>query len=203
MTSHQLFVIARFMDHRRHLPRAYKLATLAMKNVHLAYNQESHPAINDIHWACVLSHSLGKQELANLVPLLVKNVQCATVLSDILRRCSMTAPGMAASPSVDHHHHHHHHHKRRGVAKPLAIDRPPLRALLDAAIAAYISTTHSRLTHISPRHYGDFIEFLAKARETFMLAMDGTQQFAQLLENMKVAYKGKKKLMCLVKERFG
>jgi hypothetical protein len=74
---------------------------------------------------------------------------------------------------------------------------------LDAAIAAYISTTHSRLTHISPRHYGDFIEFLAKARETFMLAPDGPLQFAQLLDNMKVAYKGKKKLMCLVKERFG
>jgi hypothetical protein len=36
-----------------------------------------------------------------------------------------------------------------------------------------------------------------------MLAPDGPLQFAQLLENMKVAYKGKKKLMCLVKERFG
>ena len=75
--------------------RAYKLAMLAMKNVHLAYNQDTHPAINDIHWACALSHSLGKAELANMIPLVIKNVQCATVLSDILRRCSVPSPGIS------------------------------------------------------------------------------------------------------------
>lgn len=90
-----------------------------------------------------------------------------------------------------------------GAIKPLSYDRPPLRQLLEAAVAAYINTTHSRLTHISPRHYGDFIDFLTKARDTFMLAHDGHGQFNQLIENMKVAYKGKKKLMFLVKERFG
>jgi hypothetical protein len=36
-----------------------------------------------------------------------------------------------------------------------------------------------------------------------MLAHDGVLQFAQLVENMKLAYKGKKKLVCLIKERFG
>lgn len=85
----------------------------------------------------------------------------------------------------------------------MLVDKAPLRLLLDAAIAAYVNTTHSRLTHISPRHYGDFIEFLSKARETFMLAPDGLMQFANLVENMKMVYKGKKKLMFLVKERFG
>lgn len=39
MTSSQLFTIARYMEHRGYPVRAYKLATLAMKNVHLAYNQ--------------------------------------------------------------------------------------------------------------------------------------------------------------------
>ncbi|XP_039276000.1 LOW QUALITY PROTEIN: zinc finger SWIM domain-containing protein 5 [Nilaparvata lugens] len=222
MTSSQLFTIARYMEHRGYPTRAYKLAILAMKNVHLAYNQDTHPAINDIHWACALSHSLGKSELSNMIPLLVKNVQCATVLSDILRRCSITAPGIscphpAAGGGVDgskhHHHHHHHHHHRssssgaagghRSSVKPLSYDRPPLRQLLEAAVAAYVHTTHSRLTHISPRHYGDFIDFLGKARDTFILAHDGHAQFTQLVENMKLAYKGKKKLMFLVKERFG
>jgi hypothetical protein len=66
-----------------------------------------------------------------------------------------------------------------------------------------VNTTHSRLTHISPRHYGDFIEFLGKARETFLLAPDGPIQFTSLIDNMKMVYKGKKKLMFLVKERFG
>ncbi|CAH1776046.1 unnamed protein product [Owenia fusiformis] len=191
MASTQLFNIARYMEHRGYPHRAYKLAILAMKNLQLAYNQDTHPAINDIHWACALSHSLGKSELTNIVPLLVKNVQCATVLSDILRRCTLTAPGIASAES-----------KRRSM-KLLSYDKPPLRQLLEAAIHAYVNTTHSRLTHISPRHYADFIEFLSKARETFVLAPDGMMQFAQLIENMKLIYKGKKKLMYLIKERFG
>lgn len=101
MTSSQLFTIARYMEHRGYPMRAYKLAMLAMKNVHLAYNQDTHPAINDIHWACALSHSLGKPELANMIPLVIKNVQCATVLSDILRRCS--APSLGISHFNTHH----------------------------------------------------------------------------------------------------
>ena len=159
-----------------------------------------------------------------MIPLLVKNVQCATVLSDVLRRCAVSAPGVASACPPE---------AKRRCTKPLPYDKvwpfsptgvvrvllfgtrfartwwalfvlqAPLKPLLDAAIAAYVNTTHSRLTHISPRHYGDFIDFLAKARETFLLAHDGPLQFAQLIENMKVAYKGKKKLMFLVKERFG
>ncbi|XP_064624663.1 zinc finger SWIM domain-containing protein 4-like isoform X2 [Lineus longissimus] len=191
MNHTQLFTIARYMEHRGYPHRAYKLAVLAMKTLHLAYNQDTHPAINDIHWACALSHSLGKSELTNMIPLLVKNVQCATVLSDILRRCTLTAPGMASADG-----------KRRSM-KLLAYDKSPLRQLLEAAICAYINTTHSRLAHISPRHYGDFIDFLSKARETFILAHDGALQFAQLIENMKLIYKGKKKLMQLIRERFG
>lgn len=192
MNSSQIFTIARYMEHRGYPHRAYKLAHLAMKNLHLAYNQDTHPAINDIHWACALSHSLGKSELANILPILVKNVQCATVLSDILRRCTLTAPGLASADGS----------KRRAM-KLLSYDKNPLRQLMDATIHAYISTTHSKLTHISPRHYGDFIDFLSKARETFLLSQDGHIKFAQLIENMKLVYKGKKKLMTLIKDRFG
>ena len=158
---------------------------LYIKNL---FFQDAHPAIGDIHWACALSHTLGKSELGNMIPLLVKNVNCATILSDILRRCAMSPPGTDC--------------KRRASGKPLAYDRPPLKTLLDAAIAAYINTTHSRLTHISPRHYSDFIEFLTKARETFVLSPEGHIQFVQLLDNMKTSYRGKKKLLALVKERF-
>ncbi|KAL4235965.1 Zinc finger SWIM domain-containing protein 6 [Mactra antiquata] len=191
MNSSHLFNIARYMEPRGYPNRAYKLSLLAMKNLHLAYNQDTHPAINDIHWACVLSHSLGRVELSNMIPLLVKNVQCATVLSDILRRCTLTAPGLANTDG-----------KRRAV-KLLSYDKQPLRQLMEATICAYINTTHSKLTHISPRHYGDFIDFLSKARETFLLAHDGHMQFTQLIESMKLVYKGKKKLMSLIKERFG
>ncbi|KAK1879670.1 Zinc finger SWIM domain containing protein 5 [Dissostichus eleginoides] len=153
MTYSQLFTIARYMEHRGYPLRSFKLASLAMTHLNLAYNQDTHPAINDVLWACALSHSLGKNELAAIIPLVVKSVHCAT--------------------------------------------------LLDATISAYINTTHSRLTHISPRHYGEFIEFLSKARVTFLLAQDGHIQLAQFIDNLKQIYKGKKKLMMLVRERFG
>ncbi|XP_052775843.1 zinc finger SWIM domain-containing protein 6-like isoform X2 [Mya arenaria] len=191
MNSSHLFTIARYMEHRHYRHRAYKLSLLAMKNLHLAYNQDSHPAINDIHWACALSHSLGRVELGNMIPLLVKNVQCAMVLSDILRRCTLSAPGLANTDG-----------KRRTV-KLLSYDKQPLRQLMEATICAFVNTTHSKLTHISPRHYGDFIDFLSKARDTFLLAHDGHMQFTQLIDSLKLVYKGKKKLMSLIKERFG
>ncbi|XP_077929341.1 zinc finger SWIM domain-containing protein 5 isoform X2 [Halichoerus grypus] len=191
MTHAQLFTIARYMELRGYPLRAFKLASLAMSHLNLAYNQDTHPAINDVLWACALSHSLGKNELAALIPLVVKSVHCATVLSDILRRCTVTAPGLAGIPG------------RRSSGKLMSTDKAPLRQLLDATINAYINTTHSRLTHISPRHYGEFIEFLSKARETFLLPQDGHLQFAQFIDNLKQIYKGKKKLMLLVRERFG
>ncbi|XP_061874247.1 zinc finger SWIM domain-containing protein 6 isoform X2 [Colius striatus] len=187
----QLFTIARYMEHRGYPMRAYKLATLAMTHLNLSYNQDTHPAINDVLWACALSHSLGKNELAAIIPLVVKSVKCATVLSDILRRCTLTTPGMVGL------------HGRRNSGKLMSLDKAPLRQLLDATIGAYINTTHSRLTHISPRHYSEFIEFLSKARETFLMAHDGHIQFTQFIDNLKQIYKGKKKLMMLVRERFG
>ncbi|KAJ8260841.1 hypothetical protein COCON_G00165640 [Conger conger] len=191
MSYTQLFTIARYMEHRGYPMRAYKLATLAMTHLNLSYNQDTHPAINDVLWACALSHSLGKNELAAIIPLVVKSVKCATVLSDILRRCTLTTPGMVAL------------HGRRNSGKLMSLDKAPLRQLLDATIGAYINTTHSRLTHISPRHYSEFIEFLGKARETFLMAHDGHIQFRQFIDNLKQIYKGKKKLMMLVRERFG
>ncbi|XP_016073462.1 PREDICTED: zinc finger SWIM domain-containing protein 4 isoform X2 [Miniopterus natalensis] len=185
-----LFTVARYMEHRGLPLRAYKLASLALAQLSIAFNQDSHPAVNDVLWACSLSHSLGRHELSAIVPLIIRSIHCAPMLSDILRRWTLSAPGLGPLGA-------------RRAAKPLGTDRAPLCQLLDAAVAAYINTSHSRLTHISPRHYGDFIEFLGKARETFLLAPDGHLQFAQFLENLKQTYKGKKKLMLLVRERFG
>ncbi|VVD04820.1 unnamed protein product [Leptidea sinapis] len=101
---------------------------------------DSHPAIADIHWAVALAHSLGRAELQTMLPLLVKNVQCAPVLS---------------------------------------VDENFIQGKL------YLMLKNG------------------KARDTFALAHDGPHQFAALLQEIKLKYKGKKKLMFLVKERFG
>ena len=77
----------------------------------------------------------------------------------------------------------------------MTLDKDPLKALLDAAIQAYIKSTHLKLQVISPRHYSDFVEFLSKAKDTFMLARDGETKFNQLIDTIRTSYKGKKKLL--------
>ncbi|XP_033121971.1 zinc finger SWIM domain-containing protein 4-like, partial [Anneissia japonica] len=106
--------------------------------------------------------------------------------------CSLTAPGVNRLQDG-----------KRRCFKLLSYDHAPLQQLLDATISAYINTAHSRLTHISPRHYCDFIDFLGKARETFRLAPDGHLQFMKLIDDLKIMYRGKKKLIQLIRERFG
>lgn len=190
----QLFAIARYMDYRGYPQRAFKLATLAMKHFTLAYNQDSHPSIGDIHWACALSQALGYNELTQIIPLIVKAVHCPTVLSDLLFRCTL------AKAAVEEAQNGQYYIKDNSR---VTCEEEPLRQLLEGTISAYVNTAHSRLNHISPKHYMDFITFLSKAQETFLLASDGNGRFNALINNMKVLYKGKKKLMQLVKETFG
>jgi len=190
----QLFAIARYMDYRGYPQRAFKLATLAMKHFTLAYNQDSHPSIGDIHWACALSQALGYGELTQIIPLIIKAVHCPTVLSDLLFRCAFAKAAADEAQNGQY------------LMKDncgLSCDDEPLRQLLEATISAYVNTAHSRLNHISPKHYMDFVNFLTKAQETFLLASDGDCRFRALINNMKILYKGKKKLMQLVKETFG
>lgn len=191
----QLFAIARYMDYRGYPQRAFKLATLAMKHFTLAYNQDSHPSIGDIHWACALSQALGYSELTQIIPLIVKAVHCPTVLSDLLFRCTL------AKAAADEAQNNGQYFIKDNCG--LTCDDAPLRQLMEATISAYVNTAHSRLNHISPKHYMDFVTFLSKAQETFLLAADGNGRFHALINNMKILYKGKKKLMQLVKETFG
>lgn len=190
----QLFAIARYMDYRGYPQRAFKLATLAMKHFTLAYNQDSHPSIGDIHWACALSQALGYNELTQIIPLVIKAVHCPTVLSDLLFRCTLAK---AAAEEAQNGQYLVKENSR------LTCEEEPLRQLMEATISAYVNTAHSRLNHISPKHYMDFVTFLSKAQETFLLASDGNGRFNALINNMKILYKGKKKLMQLVKETFG
>lgn len=190
----QLFAIARYMDYRGYPQRAFKLTTLAMKHFNLAYNQDSHPSIGDIHWACALSQALGHSELTQIILLIIKAVHCPTVLSDLLFRCTFAHATADQAQTGQYF-------MNNNCA--LSCDKEPLSQLMEATINAYVNTVHSRLNHISPKHYMDFVAFLTRARETFLLASDGNARFLALINNMKVLYKGKKKLIQIVKETFG
>jgi hypothetical protein len=78
-----------------------------------------------------------------------------------------------------------------------------LKLLVEATIHSYISTIHNRLSHISPRHYSDFIEYLCKAKECFLYKPEGMREFGDLVASIKLGYKGKKKLGMLLVGRFG
>ena len=187
-TPTHLFAIARYMDHKNYPFKAFQLALLAMKHSSVGQN-EYHPSVGDVHWSCGLAHALGKTELGHMIMLIVNSVQCPSVLTDLLRRCTLTPVGVARMNGDS------------GVATRLTYDESCLRPLVEAAINAYVNCAHNRLNQISPKHYPDFIDFLLKAKETFLLAKDGGKRFHALIDNMKVLYRGKRKLMNLVKER--
>nr|XP_027198937.1 zinc finger SWIM domain-containing protein 4-like [Dermatophagoides pteronyssinus] len=221
--SHKLFSIARYLEHQGASERACKIALLAANQVTIPLTADSHHSINDLQWACSLAQCLGTEELNKLVDILIKNVRCAPVLADMIRRCTLPHPVLpkpvmigqnnirsnninlsyvSDSSNIVMEHLSIEERMRRRQFQTYPLDRPPLCNLLYAAVKAYIEAVMRRLEHISPRHYGDFIEFLTRAQETIILAPDGKNEFVKLLEKIKTLYKGKKKLMCLVRERF-
>uniref|UniRef100_H2YXM3 SWIM-type domain-containing protein n=1 Tax=Ciona savignyi TaxID=51511 RepID=H2YXM3_CIOSA len=178
-----------YLDQRGLNSQAFTVAHAATRRLRVPFNHDAHPAANDLLWTTQLAQSLGMTELEELVLVIVNKVRCASVLSDVLRTCTSSISGRMPNGTYGN----------RG----LRADRVPLRPLLEASMAAYVNTIHSKLSHISPRHYTEFIGFLNKARETFLLAPDGHSQFGRLLANLKTIYKGKKKLLNLVASRFG
>ena len=183
-----LFAIARYMDHKNHPVKAFRLAALAIKHSSVA-NNECSPSVGDVHWSCGLAHALGKTELAHMILLIVNAVQCPSVLSDLLHRCTLTPAGVAQI------------NPQSSGPTRLTYDDPCLQPLVEAAINAYVNCAHNRLNQISPKHYTDFTDFLLKAKEIFLLAKDGDRRFNALIENMKILYRGKRKLMTLVSQR--
>lgn len=161
----QLFIIVRYMEFRGYSLRVFKLVLLVMSYFNLVYNQDIYLVINDVFWACVFSYFLGKNELVVFIFLVVKSVYCVIVFSDILRRCIVIVFGLVGILG------------RRSFGKFMFIDKVLLRQLLDVIINVYINIIYLRLIYISFRYYGEFIEFLSKVREIFLLFQDGYLQF--------------------------
>ncbi|KRX55487.1 Zinc finger SWIM domain-containing protein 5 [Trichinella sp. T9] len=195
INAEEFFNIGRRMEQLGQSEKAYNMALLGLSRMRIMHSDDASPLINSVYWACALAHSLGTMQLARVISLIIKHVQCATVLSDILRRCAFSSSHAIMNPSSKH--------GPTSDAKLMLLSQASLKQLLNAAINAYIETVHSRLAHISPRHYNEFLDFLAKARETFVLSEEGHVKFSHLIEHMKFFYRGKKKLVALIRSRFG
>ncbi|VDO10224.1 unnamed protein product [Rodentolepis nana] len=190
-------------------PRVYSFHSFSLTNldqiraaVRAMIVQDNHPIAQDVLWSCQLAHRLGLTKLSDFLKVVISNVHCPAVLTEILHRCRAPLP-YGLRPHFPLHPQMNHPFFCNSYKQRLSVDVPPLKALLDATINAYIMTTHSRLASISPRQYGDFVDFLARAHEVFsLLKPDGLRQFHQLVTSLCHSYRGKRKLVTLLNERF-
>lgn len=195
MGAEELFAIARYMERLSLTEKAYQTALVALANAWIGHGDEASPLVGEAYWTCALAHSLGSLQMSAVIGLIVERIHCASVLADILRRCAFPPVPFAhphaltASPSPS-------------SAMAMVSSHPDLRRLLSASMKAYADTVRSRLCHISPRHYGEFLDFLIKARDVFALHEDGYRLFQSMLDQVKTGYKGKKKLLALIEQKF-
>ncbi|XP_069051744.1 zinc finger SWIM domain-containing protein 4-like [Lepisosteus oculatus] len=178
-SSASLFSAARFLEQQGLPRRACTLATMALARLCIGADADGHPAVPDVLWAVGLARSLGAAELAGAAGALVGTVRCAPVLSEVLQLCG---------PPADHW--------GTGLASCL-------RLLARAAQRAYAGAVRARLAAGGGRRYGEVLRLLSLARPAFLATPGGHQHFASFLQELRDSNPGKKKLLLLLRERFG
>ena len=178
----QLFSVARYLESKKHLPRAFKVGVRALKKLDIGALDCQHPAVCDIFWISTLACSLGINELTQIVPVIENTIHNPLILTDIVQRCSSgvyTAGGQAFSCLNE-----------------------PLNRLVASAQKLFIQDVEVKLRNITRKNYNDFTEYLTKIQRAFSLAEDGTEQFRWLIDYITTSQKGKKKLHELISKTF-
>ena len=187
LNTTQLFAIARYLESKGYQQRALKVAMLAIKQIDIGPEQESHPAVCDIFWACTLACSLGKDELTQITPIISNCVRNPLVLTELARRCVRTSSFYSGTNC-------------KKKCANLSYDKEPISRLLATAQQLFVQEVQSKLTNITPKHYSDFTQYLEKVRTSFQLVDDGNEQFQWLLDFIATSQRGKKKLLKLIRE---
>lgn len=215
MDSTQLIKVADHI-HDRGLPdKAFDISLVAVDSLSIPSNSDTSSSKNTIISACEYAKKVNGFSI--LIPKLINNIECATVLSDIYHRfspsCQVAPTNFSAyggHPLASHRNNLKYISRDYDMMSNLAADNYKQRvedarwwdALLERALKAFIDTTRNRLQNISPRHYGDFIKFLITAQETFQKAADGPEQFRGMVSEIMKSYRTKKKLIEKLKESF-
>lgn len=178
----QLFSVARYLESKKHLSRAFKVGLRALKKLDIGAMECQHPAICDILWVSTLACTLGMDELTQIVPVIENCVHNPLVLTDIAQRCSSgryTPNGQSFS-----------------------CYKEPLNRLVASAQKLFIQDVELKLRNITRKNYTDFTEYLLKIKRAFLLAEDGKEQFQWLVDYIMTSQKGKKKLHQLISQTF-
>uniref|UniRef100_A0A6G1S7I8 Zinc finger SWIM domain-containing protein 6 n=1 Tax=Aceria tosichella TaxID=561515 RepID=A0A6G1S7I8_9ACAR len=216
MDSTQLIKVADHIHERGMTDRAFDIAIVAVDGLTSSSNLDNPTAKKDIYSACEYASKVNGFSI--LIPKLL-NIESAYVLSDIYHRFSpqpLIAPAyrnyandvMASyRDSLNYSKEYNDIISGFNRLNP-EIYRQKLEdarwwdALLKRTMKSFVDTTRSKLQNISPRHYGEFIDFLAKAQAIFDKAADGPKQFKDLIAEIVKSYRTKRKLMERLKIRF-
>lgn len=224
MDSTQLIKVADHIHENMNMTdRAFDIAMVAVDSLTIPPNSDNSSSKKDIFSACEYASKVDGFSV--LIPKLLKNIECATVLSEIYHRFS---PSDVMGPAYRHYagdvaasYRGINYNKeyntllnnlnpeiykseiyKQKIYKQKLEDAGWWDALLKRTMTAFDVTAKNRLLNISPRHYGEFIDFLVKAQGIFEKAADGPKQFEVLLAYIVKKYRTKKKLMEKLKLRF-
>lgn len=214
MDSTQLIKVADYVHDRGMIEKAFAIAMVAVDSLTIPPNSDNSSSKKDIFSACAYAQKVPNG-FSLLIPKLIDNIECAAVLSEIYHKYCPDTPLAPTyrncnfgsldyndflyrlKPEMNIYSHNIEQYKQK------VEDAKWWDALLKRTLKAFVDTTRTRLQNISPRHYGEFIEFLVKAQGTFHKAADGPQQFKDLISEIQKSYRTKKKLMERLKSRLG
>jgi len=178
----QLFSVARYLESKKHLSRAFKVGVRALKKLDIGALDCQHPAVCDIFWISTLACTLGINELTQIVPIIENCIHNPLILTDIVQRCSS---GVYATGG-----------------QTFSCFNEPLNRLVASAQKLFIQDVEVKLRNITRKNYNDFTDYLTKIQRAFSLAEDGTEQFRWLIDYITTSQKGKKKLHELISKTF-
>lgn len=214
MDSSQLIKVADYIHERNMTDRAFEIAMVAIGTLSIPSNSDNSSSKKDIFSACEYAQKVNG--FSTLIPKLIENIECATVLSEIYHRyhpsASLLPPyrsynsdlmsSLRGNINYSKEYNNILNSLNTELYKQTLEDARWWDALLRRTLKAFVDTTRTRLQNISPRHYGEFIDFLVKAHGTFEKANDGPQQFKDLISEIIKSYRTKKKLIERLKGRF-
>ena len=186
LSTTELFSIARYLESKNHLRKGLKVAAIAMKQLDIGLDQEAHPAVSDVFWACALACSLGKDEVTEITPIICNCVRNPIVLAEIARRSVRTSNFFCQSGQV------------AKTKIKLSFNKEPISRLLASAQQLFIQEVQNKLDNISPKQYNSFVQYLSKVKSGFQLVDEGNDQFQWLLDYIATSQKGRKKLQKLI-----
>lgn len=200
MDVFQLIKVADHISDRGLTDSAFDIAMVAVDSLSIPSNSDNSNLKISIFKSCDYAKKVNG--FSTLIPKLINNIECATVLSEIYHRYSPTIMTQYDLIAYGGYNNDLLNTLNPEIYKQKLEDARWWDALLRRTMRAFVDTTRTRLQNISPRHYGEFIDFLVKAQGTFEKASDGPQQFKDLIAEIIKSYRTKKKLMERLKERF-